>query len=752
MIHSYVKRTGIATLALGCSLLAATDSKAQTACSELFFSEYTEGSTGNNKILEIYNPTNAPVSLSAYSLKLYANGAVAPNNTLVLTGTLAPHDVLVVAHGSADAAVLAFADIATASTPAGVNPNNFNGDDAVALVKTVGTTETMIDLIGNIGCDPGTEWKVGTTTKSTANRNLRRKATVTGGITTDPADSPCDFPTLDSEWEDFVDTDYSNYGTHTATGCGSTPTAPVLAFASVTSSVAENVTGGTLNIPVTITNPSASTATSVTVAVATSAGTATSGTDYTITTGTLTFPAGSSTNQNAVLTITDDILAEGNETINLTLTSASTGATIGTNNTHTVTITDNETTPTISFGTPSAVSVAENVTGGTVTIPVTISAASTTPITVQVALASPAGTATAVSDFVFATQTLTFAPGGALTQNATLTIVNDKLIEANETVLLTLQNAVGGTIGTANNYTVTIVSEDVIPTYTVAQITNNNPVTFLPDSMNVKVKVVGIIYGVNQRTTGVQLTLIDNTGGIGIFTTSAAIVPTVAPVEGDRVRAIGTVGHFNGLTQITLDSIVVLANNQTLKTPMIVNGPLTEAHESELVTIANPVHLVTPSQWTNTGTGFTAQVTDGTNTYDLRIVATSNIFGTPVPTGQFVLTGIGGQFDSSDPRDTGYQITPRRLTDLRNVTGVSEDLSNSVAVYPNPVSGKLFLNLTTFAGKNATISVINGLGQVVANVPANATEINVAAFPAGIYTLRVVTPAGAAAKRFVKIN
>ena len=535
------------------------------------------------------------------------------------------------------------------------------------------------------------------------------------------------------------------------------PAGPTVNFASATSSVAENVSGGTLNIPVTITNPSATTPTSVTVAVATAGGTATSGTDYTITTGTLTFPAGSSTNQEAVLTIIDDVLAEGNETINLILTSASTGATIGTSNTHTVTIIDNEAVPTISFGTPTSVNVAENVAGGTVNIPVTISTAATTPVTVQVALATPAGTATATSDYVFATQTLTFTPGGALTQNATLTIVNDKLVEADETVILTLQNAAGGTISTTNNnYTVTIISEDVIPTYTVSQIRGQNPTTFVADSIGVKVKVVGVLHGVNQRSTtqgGILLSLIDNTGAIGIFSSSNTFLPTTIPVEGDRVRAIGTISQFNGLTQITLDSIRVLATNQPLTAPVVVNGPLTEAVESKLVTIANPVHLVTPSQWSTTGTAaFNVDVTDGTNTYQMRIFPTTNIFGTPAPTGQFVLTGTVSQFDQTSPFDSGYQIIPRRLSDLRNVTGVSENLSSAIAIYPNPVSDKLFLNLNTLAGKNATVSVVNSLGQVVANVPANATEVNVAAFPAGIYTLRVVTSEGTAAKRFVKIN
>jgi uncharacterized protein len=376
MMHSYLKKLGLLALVVGGNLAVSNESVAQTACSELFFSEYTEGSTGNNKILEIYNPTNAAVSLSAYSVKLYANGAVTPNNSLTLTGTLAAHDVLVIAHGSADAAVLAFADIATASSPAGVNPNNFNGDDAIALVKTVGTTESIVDLIGNIGCDPGTEWKVGTTTKTTVNRNLRRKATVTMGVTVDPADTPCDFPTLDAQWDDFVDTDYSNYGSHTATGCGTTTTNPVVAFAAPAATAVENA--GSVTVSVNLTNPSATTGTSVTVGAATT-GTATAGSDFTFTGSTLTWAAGDNTAKTVTITLLDDAAFEADETVILNLTNPTNGATLGTA-TYTLTITDNEIKP--------------------------------------------------------------------------------------------------------------------IPTYTVAQLTTNNPTTLLPDSIGKKVKVVGVLYGV----------------------------------------------------------------------------------------------------------------------------------------------------------------------------------------------------------------------------------------------------------------
>ena len=111
---------------------------------DLFFSEYIEGSS-NNKALEIYNGTGAVVDLSGYRVATYSNGATTPTNTLDLTGTLADGEVYVIANASANAAILAVADVTSSVT-------YFNGDDHVSLQYTDGTP---IDGIGVLGEDPG---------------------------------------------------------------------------------------------------------------------------------------------------------------------------------------------------------------------------------------------------------------------------------------------------------------------------------------------------------------------------------------------------------------------------------------------------------------------------------------------------------------------------------------------------------------------------------------------------------------------
>src|SRR3970040_871109 len=83
----------------------------RAAPTELFFSEYVEGSS-NNKALEIFNGTGAPVNLTAggYNVQMFFNGNPVATLTISLTGTVAAGDVFVLAHSSATAAIVAQAD------------------------------------------------------------------------------------------------------------------------------------------------------------------------------------------------------------------------------------------------------------------------------------------------------------------------------------------------------------------------------------------------------------------------------------------------------------------------------------------------------------------------------------------------------------------------------------------------------------------------------------------------------------------
>ncbi len=161
------RRTVLAFTVLAAALVLAPG--AQTASSDLFFSEYVEGSS-SNKAVEIFNDTGASIDLGAqgYNVQISFNGAATAGLTIDLVGTVADDDVFVLAHSSASAAILAVADQTNGS-------GWFNGDDAVVLRKG----GTVLDVIGQIGLDPGAEWGTGPT--STSDNTLRRKASVVAG-------------------------------------------------------------------------------------------------------------------------------------------------------------------------------------------------------------------------------------------------------------------------------------------------------------------------------------------------------------------------------------------------------------------------------------------------------------------------------------------------------------------------------------------------------------------------------------------
>lgn len=164
---------------------------------DLFLSEYIEGSSFN-KALEIANFTGAVVDMSSYSLKKETNGGGTWDTDYPLSGSIADGDVWVIAHSSADAAILAQADISTGS---GIV--TFNGNDVIGLFKN----NVLIDVIGDFGTGANFAQDV----------TLIRKPEI---------GSPSAVY-LTAEWDSYPANTFSDIGIHTFNG-GSTPTPPAI--------------------------------------------------------------------------------------------------------------------------------------------------------------------------------------------------------------------------------------------------------------------------------------------------------------------------------------------------------------------------------------------------------------------------------------------------------------------------------------------------------------------------------------------
>ena len=129
-------------------------------------------------------------------------------------------------------------------------------------------------------------------------------------------------------------------------GGGGTVAPPPPSLSVTGGSVVEGAAGTTAKAPFTIALSAAST-TPVTVAWTTADGTAKAGSDYVASSGTVTFPAGS-TSQQVAVAILGDAIVETSESFTLTL-STPVGATLGTA-TASATIVDDDTTKTVAAG------------------------------------------------------------------------------------------------------------------------------------------------------------------------------------------------------------------------------------------------------------------------------------------------------------------------------------------------------------------------------------------------------------------
>ena len=184
-----------------------TVTEAPNVASDLFFSEYIEGGSFN-KAIEIFNGTGAPVDLSIYTIKYGANGA-ALSTTYTLSSaaaTLASNDVLVLAHGSANATILAAAD----DTPSIIN---HNGDDAYGLFKN----GVLIDVIGE-PTSPAASWAVAGTSGATKDHTLVRKSSIFGPTTDWSLSAGTD--ATDSQWIVYAQDESSYIGSHDFDGTG----------------------------------------------------------------------------------------------------------------------------------------------------------------------------------------------------------------------------------------------------------------------------------------------------------------------------------------------------------------------------------------------------------------------------------------------------------------------------------------------------------------------------------------------------
>ncbi len=398
------------------------------------------------------------------------------------TGTITDNDTATLSFTAASSSAAESAGTQNVGTTLTINANG-TGTTGLASAITANVTST-----GGTATSGGTDYSLPASPALT----FAAGAYATGSATQSAAISIVDDRLVEgSETANLGLSIVTNIGTQASVGGTTAHTLTLtdndtatIGFTAASSSAAENAGSKIVGTTLTITATGSGTiglASNLTANLTSTGGTATGGgTDYNFPASpAITFVAGTyatgTATQGPSVSITDDRLVEGSETANLGLsivTNIGTQGSIAGTTAHTLTLTDND-TATIGF-TAASSSAAESSATRTIGTTLTISATGTGTIglagNLTVDLLSTGGTATGGgTDYSLpASPAVTFAAGsystGTAAQNASVSIVDDRIVEGSETADfgLSITQNIGTqvSLGAATAHTVTITDND----------------------------------------------------------------------------------------------------------------------------------------------------------------------------------------------------------------------------------------------------------------------------------------------------
>lgn len=207
----------------------------------------------------------------------------------------------------------------------------------------------------------------------------------------------------------------------------------------------------------------------------------------------------------------------------------------------------------------------------------------------------------------------------------------------------------------------------------------------IPFLLNTTQIVSGIVTASNDFGPNGLAFIQDEQAGVAIY--GSEFVSQLS--KGDSVTIKALVAQYRGLTQLqyvageselTVHQNSNLPDAEVVTIPQIINQNWngSELLEGKLIQIDNVTFV--ESGTFNGETNY--QVTDGSNTLNVRIDSDTNIPATAIPTVAFSIVGCLSQFDSSEPYSTGYQLLPRNVEDV-TIKTVAADFSADVT-YGNP--------------------------------------------------------------------
>ncbi|MEY4287436.1 MAG: hypothetical protein RL511_1525 [Bacteroidota bacterium] len=211
----------------------------------------------------------------------------------------------------------------------------------------------------------------------------------------------------------------------------------------------------------------------------------------------------------------------------------------------------------------------------------------------------------------------------------------------------------------------------------------------------------------------------DGTAGIACYGTNLSSVQ-----KGDSITATGVLFEFSGLLELSPTNSYI-NHGQAVNPPAALSIPIPSAGENlegQLVRLDNVTFVQTGSFATGNST---VQVTDGSNTFDVRINGTTNIDGSAIPSGPITIIGLLGQFN------TNYQLIPRSTQDIFAYVAPAREINvkingNSVLsgdTYVVGTSATTTITIENYGVQNLTVSGATFSGANAADYTCNATVV-----------------------------
>ncbi len=499
---------------------------------------------------------------------------------------------------------------------------------------------------------------------------------------------------------------------------------PVITFSTATGSVPEGNVGTTTYTATLTISPAPTAAVTVQVGLDANNSTATSGSDFAFTSPTTVSFAAGQTTATVAVTINGDTTPEADETVALTLTNPTGGASVGSPSGHTLTIAnDDGPAPTVTFASATGSVLEGNSGTRTYTVALTLAnAGASGGFTVPVSVSVNGSTASSPSDYVLNTTSVTFG-GVVAPQPITVTINGDLTPEPDETVRLVLGTPSNPTVllGSPNAHILTILNDDVVPTgppctrpfftqYIEGSATNTKALEiFNPTGAALALagkRIELFANGAIVPTSTLALTGSIAAGGTYVIANTGVVDPGVAALANTQ----SSVAFFNGD-----DAVVLFDGTDTLDIIGVVGQR--------------------PVSWAVPGGGATL---NNTLVRQPSVTMGGSWNG---PNGSVTWVGIGadnfaglGSFSSAAcPVVAATQPGAARPVGLE--------------LYPNPARETLRLRLPGAVAAPATIALLDNLGRPVRTQTAvlgnaETAQLDLHGLPAGLYAVRVA--AGAA--------